>query len=96
MKKKCMTLNFKSQSNFMINWLRKENLNNEMKIQADQEFAQNKTKILNKKNNIHIFNSKVRGGKTFAAEQKIREIKKLLFKSKALDKKLTKRIRSTK
>ena len=29
-----------------------------------------------------MFHSKVRGGKAFAAEQKIREFKKLLLKSK--------------
>ena len=37
---------------------------------------------------MHIFSSKVRGSKAFAAEQKIREFKKLLFKTRALDKKL--------
>ena len=33
-----------------------------------------------------MFSTKVRGGKAFAAEQKIREFKKLLFKSKKLHK----------
>ena len=33
-----------------------------------------------------MFSSKVRGGKAFAAEQKICEFKKLLFKSKKLHK----------
>ena len=33
-----------------------------------------------------MFSTKVRGGKAFAAEQKIREFKKLLFKSKRLHK----------
>ena len=39
-----------------------------------------------------MFSSKVRGSKDFAAEQKIREFKKLLFQTKALDKRLKKRI----
>ena len=33
-----------------------------------------------------MFSTKLRGGKAFAAEQKIREFKKLLFKSKQLHK----------
>ena len=33
-----------------------------------------------------MFSSRVRGGKAFAAEQKIREFKKILFKSKKLHK----------
>ena len=33
-----------------------------------------------------MFSTKVRGGKAFAAEQKIREFKKLLLKSKKLHK----------
>ena len=45
---------------------------------------------------MHIFNSKNWGGKAFAAEQKIRELEKLLFKTKAPDKRLKKRIRPNK
>ena len=33
-----------------------------------------------------MFSTKVRGGKAFAAEQKIREFKKILFKSKINEK----------
>ena len=33
-----------------------------------------------------MFSTKIRGGKAFAAEQKIREFKKLLLKSKSLHK----------
>ena len=33
-----------------------------------------------------MFNTKVRGGKAFAAEQKIREFKKILFKSEINEK----------
>ena len=53
-----------------------------MRLQADLEIAQNKIKILNKKYNVEMFSSCIRGGKAYAAEQKIREFKKLLFKSK--------------
>ena len=45
---------------------------------------------------MHIFSSKVRGSKAFAAEQKIREFKKLLFKTKALDKKLGRKLNQIK
>ena len=56
----------------------------EMRLQNDLEFSQNEIKKLNKKYNVDVFSTKLRGGKAFAAEQKIREFKKLLFKSKQL------------
>ena len=43
-----------------------------------------------------MFSSKVRGGKTFAAEQKTRQFKKMLYKTKALDKRLNKKIKKPK
>ena len=52
------------------------------KLQTDLEFNQKEIKILNKKYNIEMFHTRVRGGKAFAAEQKIRESKKLLLKMK--------------
>ena len=55
-----------------------------MGIQTDLEFQQNEIKRLNKKFNIEMFSRNIRGGKAFAVEQKIREFKKLLFKSKKL------------
>ena len=55
-----------------------------MKLQTDLEFQQNEIKNLNKKYNVEIFSTRVRGGKAFAAEQKIREFKKLLLKIKAI------------
>ena len=58
----------------------------EMRLQTDLEFLQNEIKKLNKKYNVDMFSTKLRGGKAFAAEQKIREFKKLLFKSKRLHK----------
>ena len=57
-----------------------------MRLQTDQEFQQNEIKKLNKKHNVEMFNTKLRGGKAFAAEQKIREFKKILFRSKKLHK----------
>ena len=50
----------------------------------DQKFQQNKkTKIqkLNSKYNVDRFSARLKGDEAFAAEQKIREFKKLLFKS---------------
>ena len=51
---------------------KKRNMDKEMRMQADIEFEQNEIKRLNKKYNVHMFSSKVRGGKAFAAKQKIR------------------------
>ena len=55
-----------------------------MRLQTDLEFQQNEIKNLNKKYNVEMFSTRIRGGKAFAAEQKIREFKKLLLKVKAL------------
>ena len=57
-----------------------------MRLQTDLELLQNEIKKLNKKYNVDMFSTKLRGGKAFATEQKIREFKKLLFKSKRLHK----------
>ena len=51
-----------------------------MRLQTDLEFLQNEIKKLNKKYNVDMFSTKLRGGEAFAAEQKTREFKKLLFK----------------
>ena len=61
--------------------------NETMRLQTDLEFQQNEIKKLNKKHNVETFSTRVRGGKAFAAEQKIREFKKLLLKTKNLYKK---------
>ena len=53
-----------------------------MRLQIDLEFTQTEIKKINKKYNVEMFSSRVPGGKVYAAEQKIREFKKLLFKSK--------------
>ena len=44
-----------------------------MRLQTDLEFNQNKIKTLNKKYDVETFHTKFRGGKAFAAEQRIRE-----------------------
>ena len=46
-----------------------------MVVQVDNESQQIKIKDLNDENNVEMFTSSVRGGKAFAAEQKIRELK---------------------
>ena len=46
-----------------------------MKLQVHQEFQQVRIKFLNDLNNVEMFSSSLRGGKAFAAEQKIRELK---------------------
>ena len=43
-----------------------------------------------------MFSTKIRGGKAFAAEQKIREFKKILFRIKKTYKRLNKRLNSAK
>ena len=64
-----------------------------MRLQADLEFKQNEIKKLNDEFNVDMFHIKIRGGKVFAAEQKIREFKKILLKSKRLEKDRGKRIK---
>ena len=46
-----------------------------MRLQVDNEFQQVKIKDLNEMSNVDMFTSSARGGKAFAAEQKIRELK---------------------
>ena len=46
-----------------------------MRLQVHNEFQQVKIKDLNDQNNAEMFTTSVRGGKAFAAEQKIRELK---------------------
>ena len=45
------------------------------RLQTDQEFQQRKMYDLNKKYNVNMFSTAVRGGKAFVAEQKLRELK---------------------
>ena len=46
-----------------------------MRLQVDNEFQQVKVKDLNDLNNVEMFTTSVWGGKVFAAEPKIRELK---------------------
>ena len=55
-----------------------------MRLQTDNEFQQVKIKDLNHKYNVTMFTTNVRGGKAFAAEQKIREFKKRISKVKTI------------
>ena len=48
----------------------------QMRIQTNLEFRQREIQKLNQKYNVIMFHTKIRGGKAFAAEQKIREFKK--------------------
>ena len=67
-----------------------EDINNKrtgrMRLQTDLEFKQNQVLKLNDEFNIEMFHTRLRGGKAFAAEQKIREFKKLLLRGKRLEK----------
>ena len=75
--------------------IQKKRLNNEkMRLQTDQEFQQNEIKKLNRKYNVEMFSTRLRGGKAFAAEQKIRELKKVIFKTKKRYKLQKKKINS--
>ena len=64
-----------------------------MTLQTDLEFKQNAIKKLNKEFDVEMLHSKVRGGKAFAAEQKIRELKKILLKCKRVVKSTGERIK---
>ena len=57
-----------------------------MRLQTDQEFKQQKIYDLHKKFNVNMFTTSLRGGKAFTAEQKIRDFKKNLLRSKRIEK----------
>ena len=46
-----------------------------MRLQVDQEFKQRSIEQLNRKFNVEIYSTHLRGEKAFAAEQKIRGLK---------------------
>ena len=56
----------------------KRDSSEQMRIQTDLEFRQKEIYNLNQKYNVLMFHAKIRGGKAFAVEQKIREFKKIL------------------
>ena len=60
-----------------------------MRLLVDQEFQQLKINELNKQNNVQMFTTSLRGGKAFAAEQKIRELKTRIAKLRSQKLKLT-------
>ena len=62
-----------------------------MKLQVDQEFQQVKIKDLNYLNNVEMFSTSLRGGKAFAAEQKMRELKTSIAKSNSQNLKISPR-----
>ena len=64
-----------------------------IRLQTDLEFKQNEIIKLNKEYNVEMFHTKLRGGKAFAAEQKIGQFKKLLLKGKRLEKERGKRLK---
>ena len=49
--------------------------NKKMRLQTDLEFKQKKVFALNKKYNVDMLSTAVRGGKAFSAEEKLRELK---------------------
>ena len=58
--------------------------NKKMRVQTDLEFKQKKIYNLIKKYNVDMFSIAVRGGKAFAAKQKLRELKKRISRLLAL------------
>ena len=67
--------------------------NSRMRLQTDLEFKQNQIKKLNDEFNVEMFQTKVRGRKAFDAEQKIKEFKKILLRSKRFEKLRKKRLK---
>ena len=61
------------------------------RLQTDPEYKQNKIFDLNKNFNVVMFPTAVRVGKAFAVGQKLRELKKGIFRLKAMEKTLSKK-----
>ena len=66
-----------------------------MCLQTDLEFKQNQILKPNEEFSVEMFHTWLRGGKAFAAEQKIREFKKLLLRGKRLEKQQGRRLKPT-
>ena len=64
----------------------KQKRTGKMCMKTDLEFNQNQIKKLNKDFNVEMFHTKLRGGKAFAAEQKVREFKKILLRNNRFEK----------
>ena len=56
-------------------------------MQTDLEFKENRIYEINSKYNVDMFSTAVSGGKAFAGEQKIMELKKRIFRLKTSEKK---------
>ena len=67
-----------------------------MRLQTDQESKQINIEEPNKNLNVEMYSTHLRGGKAFAAEQKIRELKNLLLRSKCIEKFKCKRMKPNK
>ena len=57
-----------------------------IRLQIDQEFKHRNIEELNKKFKVKMYSTHLSGRKAFAAEQKVRELKKLLLRSKRIEK----------
>ena len=55
-----------------------------MRLQTDQKFQQTNLKKLDNESHVDMYNSNLRSGKELATEQKFRELKKLLLRSKRI------------
>ena len=64
-----------------------------IRLQTDLEFKQNQILKLNDEFNVEMFQTRLQGGKVFAAEQKIREFKKLVLRGNRLEKQQCQRLR---
>ena len=58
--------------------------NRNARLQVDNEFQKVKINDLTKRFNVTMLTTSLRGGKTFAAEQKIRELKSRIAKLNAI------------
>ena len=57
-----------------------------MRLETEQEFKQRKIFEFNKKLNLEMYSTNLQGGKAFATEQNIRELKRTLLKKKCMEK----------
>ena len=64
-----------------------------MRLQTDRKFKERTIFEYNKKFNVEMCSTNLRGGKAFEVEQKIRELKKTLLRSKRMEKFKGKRIK---
>ena len=55
-----------------------------MRLQTDHKFQQTNLKKLDNESDVDMYNSNWRSGKELAAEQKLRELKKRLLRSKRI------------